>query len=153
MQSIGPLALPQDHAAGMTDAAFLTTIESGIDAMKVWHHTSVYMAFNPRDITFHVMDYFRHSLGPAAVLGNNSIRDSTNPSSDFYAAITSRGPPIAFQTAASSRIGGVLVTLDIAVQMHAESVELGNVNSKALTPADFARYDRLLGANAAPRGP
>jgi hypothetical protein len=102
MQSIGPLALAQDYAAGMTDAAFLTTIESGIDAMKVWHHTSTYMAFNPRGITVQVMEYFRHTLGPMAVIGNNSIRDTTN----------------------------------------------GN----ALTPADFARYNTLLAANAPPTG-
>ena len=150
MQSIGPLALPQDHAAGMTDAAFLATLKSGIDAMKVWHHTSTYMAFNPSGITVQVMEYFRQALGPMAVLGNNSVRDTTNPASAFYASITSLGPPIAFQTAGSPRIGDVKTAFDIAVQMRAEAVEVGAATAAALTPADFARYNTLLAANAPP---
>jgi hypothetical protein len=152
LQSIGPLALPQDHAAGMTDAAFLTTVESGIDAMKVWHHTSTYMAFNPRNITAQVMQYFRTSLGPLGVVGNNSIRETTDPASAFYASITALGPPIAFQTAGSTRVGDVKKTLDLAVQMHAEAVEVGAATATALTASDFSHYNGLLAANAASVG-
>jgi hypothetical protein len=154
MQSIGPLELPEDMAAGMTLQAYLTTVQSGIDAAKVWKHTSTYMAFNPRvvgsrDIAGDMMDYFRKTLGPdAAVVGNDSIRATTDPNSAFYKSITTHGPPIGFQTAAPARIGNVLTTLGIAVQMHAEAVEIGKVNSAALTPSDFSNFDSQLLANA-----
>ncbi len=148
LQSVGRAAYGEDVAAGMTDASFLAAIRAGIDAHRVWKHTWTDLAVNPqRGEEGDIMDYFRRTLGPGAVLENNSIRATSQPNAPLYLEMLRRGPPISFQTASLSRVGSIVATLDFAVREKAMSVE----TASDLTAAELTKYNALLAANAGPR--
>jgi hypothetical protein len=145
-------------AAGYTLAADQTCQEQEIAAATVWQHTHSDLAFNPYQVinpdgttstdepfTNQMMLYCRQVLGPACVLENNSLRIPPLPSYQaMYAEMQSLGQPIAFQTAAEQRIGNLQSTLEYAVTLGANSVELPGGYEGLGAPAQFATTNDAL---------
>ena len=134
-------------AAGYTGAADQQCEQEEIDTANAdWPATRIGVSFNPYQVlvlasnskgyttsvdeayTEQMMAYCRSTLGSRCVLENDSIRDpiaSLPPQyGQMYAAMSSLGAPIAFQTATADHIGDFWGTLEWARQMHASSVEL-----------------------------
>ena len=149
-------------AAGFTTGADHTCLEQSVDAHRVtWVHTTSSLAFNPYqqidpDGSDHVdetwteamVDYCRTQLGVRCVLANNSIRDADQGTgyAAMYGKIRAAGPPIAFQTAAASRMGSLCNTLGWAIAQGAGAVEIPGGYSKdaTITLAGLGAYARGL---------
>lgn len=111
--------------------------------------------------TFAVMDYCRGLLGERCVLGNHSLRGTTDatmtcpdgsvvPASgqqggydELYCRLRAAGAPTYYQTARSSTIGSWTATLDRALVYGAGNVEL-NVDYPTYDPVLLAQYDLAL---------
>jgi len=92
-----------------------------------------------------MMSYCRQVLGSACVLENNSLRVPAQPEyQTMYEQMELLGQPIAFQTAAEQRIGNLQATLEYAVTLGANSVELPGSYQTLATPADFAATNDQL---------
>jgi hypothetical protein len=127
-------------AAGYTAAADVTCQRQQIEAHQVWGRTRSGLMLNPYQrinpdatvtpdvsVTMAMMDHCRAVLGPRCVLQNASIRFPQQDGkgyAEMYRAISARGAPIAFQTAAPARIGDPRQTLLEAASAGANSVEL-----------------------------
>jgi hypothetical protein len=148
-------------AAGFTFAADETCQREEIDEAAVWQHTHSDLAFNPYEVvnaaglvstdepfTASMMEYCRQVLGDACVLENNSLR---NPPLQgyltMYASMQALGQPLAFQTATASRVGSLANTLDYALSLGADSVELPGGYESLGTPASFASTTHALANN------
>jgi hypothetical protein len=133
-----------------------------IDAQSVWRRTRSDLALNPYQrigpdgnvtadlpFTVKIASYCRKQLGSRCVLANYSIRWPLQPSPypEMYAAISRAGPPIAFQTAAQSRIGDWQQALEWAASKGANSVEL-NRSYPRYDPATLRAVTEDLRANA-----
>ena len=100
-----------------------------------------------RRITDLIMSYCRQILGLACVLENNSLRTPIPPTyQTMYAQMQTLGQPITFQTAAAQRIGNLQSTLQYAVSLGANSVELPGGYETLATPATFAPTNAALAA-------
>jgi len=145
-------------AAGYTAEADENCQRQEIDAATVWQHTHSDLSFNPYqvinpdgstsadpDFTDLMMSYCRQVLGPACVLENNSLRVPPQPAyEEMYAEMQSLGQPIAFQTAAESRVGNLQSTLEYAVTLGANSVELPGDYEAIAAPATFSPTNAAL---------
>jgi len=145
-------------AAGYTLEADENCQREEIDAATVWQHThsdltlNPYQAINPDGSTMTdepftdlMMSYCRQVLGSACVLENNSLRVPAQPEyQTMYEQMELLGQPIAFQTAAEQRIGNLQATLEYAVTLGANSVELPGSYQTLATPADFAATNDQL---------
>jgi hypothetical protein len=122
--------------AGFTVDADRVCHQQQIEAHKVWQQTRSDLELNPyQDITRKgvrsvdegftetMMRYCRSTLGRRCVLENNSL---TSPPKypAMYAAMKALGPPLAFQTATSNKVGDLQQALQLAVTEGADSVEL-----------------------------
>jgi hypothetical protein len=147
--------------AGYTLEADETCQSQEIDAATVWRHTHSDLALNPYQVinpdgststdepfTDQMMAYCRQVLGPACVLENNSLRVPVQPEyQTMYEQMETLGQPIAFQTATEARIGNLQATLQYAVTLGANSVELPGSYQTLATPSDFtATNDQLAAA-------
>jgi hypothetical protein len=127
------------RGAGYTLAADKQCIADSIAEHAVWQHTTSDVDFSPmpnidkpgdtRDLTFAeaMMRYCRMTLGARCGLQNNALATSKLNNSTFaqmYQYMTSLGPPIELQTAATKRIGDESTALAAAVTIGANSVEL-----------------------------
>lgn len=147
-------------AAGYTLEADENCQHAEIDAATVWQHTHSDLSFNPYQVinpggttssdelfTGLMMSYCRQVLGPACVLENNSIRVPPPPEyQTMYVQMQTLGQPIAFQTAAAQRIGDLQSTLQYAVSLGANSVELPGGYEGLATPGTFAATNAALAA-------
>lgn len=147
-------------AAGYTLGADDTCQRQEIDAATVWRHTHSDLSFNPYQVinpdgtiatdeayTGLIMSYCRQILGLACVLENNSLRTPIPPTyQTMYAQMQTLGQPITFQTAAAQRIGNLQSTLQYAVSLGANSVELPGGYETLATPATFAPTNAALAA-------
>ena len=143
-------------AAGYTLEADETCQRAEIDAATVWQHTHSDLSFNPYQVinpggttssdelfTGLMMSYCRQVLGPACVLENNSIRVPPPPEyQTMYVQMQTLGQPIAFQTASAERIGDLQSTLQYAVSLGANSVELRRRLRGARHPGNVRGHQR-----------
>jgi hypothetical protein len=154
------------RAAGFTDdldqACHRNSWRATADA---WPLMRVREAFNPyqhiRDdgtkfqdtaYTLAKIDQFRAALGCRAVLGNDSLHQDKFSQSGYpeiYGKIKGLGAPIALQTAVYSKVTDFRKTLQIAVDLGANAVELpyGYLNWPA---AELKAYADKLVANPVP---
>lgn len=149
--------------AGLTTKLDEQCLRDEIDAHKVWKQTRSSLAFNPyqdiyettsgvsdseKKLTLSIMSYCRKELGAQCVLGNNSLRSPLQSEYGFmYDAIRRKGPPIYFQTATDSRIGDPLQTLNEAVCLGANAVELPQAyrnNQTRYPPKQLESIDQKL---------
>lgn len=125
--------------AGYSEEANKSCISSAIAAHAVWQHTTSDLDFSPLpsvtepdapndvDYPITVMSECRKVLGVRCGLQNNALSTSKLADPTFqkmYAAMVELGTPVVFQTAAKSRIGNPQQTLEAAVTMKANSIEL-----------------------------
>ena len=153
--------------AGFTTAADQACHRAEVDAHKVWSRTTSSVAFNPYTQinadgstkvngawTDQMIDYCRSSLGTRCVLENNSIRDGSQGANypAMYTKIKAKGAPIAFQTAAPSRIGSLCNTTAWAIGQGAGAVEVPDNYTKdpGVTLAGLRAYDVALEGTAPP---
>jgi hypothetical protein len=147
-------------AAGYTIQADENCQMEEIQAAAVWQHTHSDLAFNPyqeigpdgstatdEPFTASMMIYCRQTLGTACVLENNSLRTPPQPEyMAMYSEMLTLGQPLAFQTATAERIGDLDATLQYAVLLGANSVELPGGYQSLATPASFAATNGALAA-------
>lgn len=150
-------------AAGYTIQADQNCQMQEIDVAAVWQHTHSDLAFNPyqeigpggvtatnEPFTASMMIYCRQILGTACVLENNSLRTPPQPEyMAMYSEMLTLGQPMAFQTATAQRIGDLDATLQYAVLLGANSVELPGGYQSLATPASFAATNGALAAQPA----
>jgi hypothetical protein len=134
-----------------------------IEAHAVWSQTRSGLAFNPYqrigadgevkaelDFPKEMMGYCREVLGSRCVLENYSLsaplRDGLYQ--ELYPALVAAGQPLAFQTAAASRVGDWRATLAWAVGVGAASVEL-NRGYPDYDMEQLEAFSRALQDNAA----
>jgi hypothetical protein len=138
-------------AAGYTVAADKTCHAEAIAAHKVWTHTRSSLAFNPyqeilpdgntqsdTEFPIEMMHYCREVLGPRCVLENYSLAWPLRAGGEgnyqaIYDALKAAGPPLAFQTAAESRVGDWAAATRWAAGIGASSIELNR---------SYPNYDR-----------
>jgi hypothetical protein len=146
--------------AGFSFAADQTCHRQQIDAHGVWRHTHSDVDFSPYQniertgarsvdeaFTESMMAYCRTALGARCGLENNSIRSPVQPSyAAMYDHIKLLGPPISFQTANPNKIGDLHATLDWAVSVGANSVELPGSYTKE-SPSSFVAASDALARN------
>jgi hypothetical protein len=141
-------------SAGFSLVADKACISQEIDLGTVWHHTRVGVAFNPYQVvaagihasdelfTEQMMQHCRMQLGAQCVLENNSIRSPllSGLYEQMYTVMVQFGAPLSFQTATLSRIGDLTQTLNWAVIVGANAVELpqGYTTLPAATLASVA---------------
>jgi len=128
---------------------------------RTWVRTRSSLAFNPyqrisatgmnvdEPYTESMMTYCRQRLGSRCVLANNSLQWPLDGGeyTSMYAALTSLGAPLSFQTATAAKIGDWAATLDWAAAHGANMVEL-NADYDPSYPVDqLAGYDARLEAN------
>ena len=147
-------------AAGYSLAADQTCQREEIQASTVWHHTRSDLAFNPYEailaggttstdelFTESMMAYCRQLLASACVLENNSLRSPEQPAYvAMYANMHALGQPISFQTATAARVGNLAATLNDAIALGANSVELPGGYETLGTPSSFASTTHALAA-------
>ena len=147
--------------AGYTMAADKACITQEIDLGTVWLTTRIGVAFNPYQLvvpgihisdefyTEQVMQHCRSQLGAQCVLENNSIRFPLQAGlyQQMYAALIRLGAPLSFQTAALSRVGDLTQTLNWAVTVGANAVELPK-GYTALPTATLASIAAALPASS-----
>ncbi len=147
-------------AAGYTIQADQNCQMQEIDEAAVWQHTHSDLAFNPyqeigpdgttatdEPFTASMMIYCRQVLGTACVLENNSLRTPPPPEyKAMYSEMLTLGQPIAFQTATAEQVGDLEATLQYAVLLGANSVELPGGYQSLATPASFAVTNGALAA-------
>ena len=150
-------------AAGYSLTADETCQREEIQASTVWHHTRSDLAFNPYEaidadgstrtdplFTVSMMQDCRQVLASACVLENNSLRTPVQPGYvSMYSSMTALGQPISFQTATASRVGDLAATLNNAITLGANSVELPGGYESLGTPASFASTTLALAAHFA----
>jgi hypothetical protein len=153
------------RSAGYTLAADQQCQREQVDAHQVWAHTRSSFALNPYQsvtatststdeaFTESMMDYCRASLAARCVLGNNSLRDTSQTVGydAMYNAIKARGGPIYFQTAGPQKIRSLPNTLQLGISYGAGMIELPDsyTNSPA---SSYATSDSQLEAAAIPAG-
>jgi hypothetical protein len=153
-----PFAVTALLAAGFTVASDHQCHRDEILSHQVWAHTHSDLSFNPYQIidgtghsdeafTEDMMGFCRSTLGPRCVLANNSLRVPLQYP-QMYGHIQALGPPIAFQTAVMAKVGNLGETLDTAIALGAESVELP-AGFQVLSISVLAAYDARLKAAAA----
>src|SRR6266540_2369346 len=138
-QGRNPTTIRNLVRAGYTAAADEACQRQQVDAHAVWSRTRSGLSFNPyqrvqadggikndEEFTEQMMRYCRSRLGDACVLENHSIRTGGQGRlyDQMYQAMRALGGAIGFQTAAPSRIGSLLGTIDWAIAQRAASVEL-----------------------------
>ena len=134
-----------------------------IDGFAVWHSTHVslsfsnYTGFNTDpsatpgvaydNFTAGVMTYCRQVLGNRCVLENNSIRsdyatknEQTLPNTVFN-ALFKNGPDATYQTASASNVGDLPTTLQWAVTLGANAVELPANYATTLSTDQLKAYN------------
>jgi hypothetical protein len=148
-------------AAGYSLSLDQTCQQEAVAAHSVWRTTRSSLALTPyqaissngavgQDMAFtdQMVQYCRATLRNQCVLQNNSIRYPSLGGNypQMYQDMVAAGRPIAFQTAASSRVGDLSKTLDWAVSEGAGAVELLNqmIQSEGAT---LAQYDTELRSN------
>lgn len=156
-----PDAADAYRAAGYTPSADKKCLREQIVAHEVWQRTRSGLALNPYQfvgpsgggkvdgrVTEQMMRYCREKLRERCVLENNSIRwpPPHNRYTAMYAAMKRLGPPIAFQTAAPSRIGDPLQTVLWAIDFGADAVELG-ARTNGYTREELTELDDRLRKN------
>jgi hypothetical protein len=148
-------------AAGFSLVADKACISQEIDLGTVWHHTRIGVAFNPYQVvaagihvsdelfTEQMMQHCRMQLGAQCVLENNSIRSPllSGLYEQMYTAMVQFGAPLSFQTATLSRIGDLTQTLNWAVIVGANAVELPQ-GYTALPAATLASVAAALPASS-----
>jgi hypothetical protein len=153
-----PLTVNALIGAGYTVEADENCQRQEIAAAAVWRHTHSDLAFNPyqaidsggttrvdEPFTESMMVYCRRVLGTACVLENNSLRTPPLPAYQaMYAEMLALGGPMAFQTAAAQRVGDLQSTLNYALTLGADSVELPSGYEGLATPATFSATDHAL---------
>jgi hypothetical protein len=145
--------------AGYTDTADEVCQRQQVDAHRVWQRTRSGLSFNPYQrispagevvpdevFTERMMVYCKQMLSSRCVLENHSIRSrGQNRWYDrMYQAMRALGVPIAFQTAAPTRIGNLMDTLNWAIEQGASSVELPVSYSTASSMAALDPIDQRL---------
>jgi hypothetical protein len=163
-QTNDPTSVANLWQAGYTAAADKLCQQQQVQAHTVWHHTRSDLAFNPSEqiysatqvgvdeaYTEQMMSYCRQVLGSRCIIENNSLRATSMGTryDQMYAAMTLRGPNIAFQTATMARVGSLSITLGKAVSLYAASVELP-FGYQTLGAAAFAAFAPRLAANVGP---
>lgn len=153
------------RSAGYTLAADEQCQREQVDAHQVWANTRSSFAFNPYQsiaatststdeaFTESMMDYCRSSLASRCVLGNNSLRDTSQTTGydPMYNAIKARGRPIYFQTAGPQKIRSLANTIQLGIGYGAGMIELPDsyTNSPA---SSYTTSDAQLEALAVPAG-
>lgn len=155
---------------GYTIAKDHTCELNQMDAQQAWQQTRTIPAFNvykglvknssgavvlgPPDEAFtaSAMDHCRAVLGQRCVLGNNSIRiafQTQQPQAQLYPDIKKRCAPIEFQTAVASRIGDMSDTINWAIQLGANGVEVEQdfATQTDMTVSALQTADQQLQAN------
>jgi hypothetical protein len=148
--------------AGYTVAADQACQREQVDQHAVWTRTRSGLSFNPYQrvtsggdvspdeaFTEQMMRYCRSKLGAACVLENHSIRTTGQGKlyAQMYQAMRALGGAISFQTAAPSRIGSLLGTIDWAISQRASSVELP-VSYRDSSPSSLRPRNQRLQAIA-----
>lgn len=164
--------------AGYTMDKDIAAIKKSIDAMKVWKHTRVSMAFssfaviNNNDVgedvntSLLLLDYFVTTLGIQAVPGNNGLRDDASGSNSekwaeggandkIYSRIQeyfkTKNIGVYFQTAVLGRIGDINKAMQQGLARGAGMIELPSGSKgllKNISLDDLKKYDTLLEAQA-----
>lgn len=164
--------------AGYTTAKDVDAIKKSIDAMKVWKHTRVSMAFSSFalindnkggddvNISLQLLDYFINTLGKQAVPGNNGLRDDASGTNaekwaeggandKIYDRIQqyfkTKNTGVYFQTAVLARIGDINKAMEQGLARGAGMIELpGGSKSilKFISLEDLKKYDTMLEAQA-----
>jgi hypothetical protein len=158
-----PTSVANLLAAGYSEAADETCQEDALLAQRVWVHTHSSIALNPyqtisasgatgvdEGFTQGLMEYCRETLGNRCTLGNNSIRTASlgTQYSEMYSQMQSSGPTLYFQTAQASLVGDLQTTVQWAVGIGANDVELPTGYASLLTTAQMAADQHALCANA-----
>ena len=137
-----------------------------IKAHRVWHRTRQILTVNPwqyinqdGSFGFHVrftnrmMNLCRRIFHNRCILQNNSMRASWLPDSmpggyhPMFRHMRKLGRPISFQTANTSRVGGLTKVLNWFLSFHAHGVELKAGAADALTLTQAKTYDAKFAAN------
>ena len=164
--------------AGYTTAKDIDAIKKSIDAIKVWKHTRVSMAFSSfvlidkngvgEDVntSLSLLDYFVNKLTAQAVPGNNGLRDEaagTNAekwaeggaNDKIYDRIQedykTKNIGVYFQTATLARIGDIENTMTQGLARGAGMIELPSGSKgiqKFMSLEALKKYDALLEAQA-----
>jgi hypothetical protein len=153
--------------AGFSRAADQDCLRQQIDAHDVWVRTRSGLALNPYQaldsdggsaadvgVTLELMAYCREVLSERCALENNSIRwppqrgRANDMYLEMYAGMSSLGPPIGFQTAASSRVGDLEKAVEWAVDQGACAVELPRGYERDLDRQQLSVLDVALRSNA-----
>ncbi len=155
-------------AAGFTNNADINAQKTSMDAMHAWKHTRVEFIFDSyeyinsdttvtlrNDISKQLIDYFITSFGKQAVLGNNSIRQSTDSAYlpggityDLFEYMSdyrkNNNIPLTFQTALIDRVGNLPATIQECINFNAGCVELPDGFDTVLVKSQIKKYDQKL---------
>lgn len=164
--------------AGYTTVKDIDAIKKSIDAMKVWKHTRVSMAFSSfvlidkngvgEDVntSLSLLDYFVNKLTEQAVPGNNGLRDdATGTNAEKWAEggandkiydriqedYKTKNIGVYFQTATLARIGDIENTMAQGLARGAGMIELPSGSKgiqKFMSLEALKKYDALLEAQA-----
>ncbi len=127
-----------------------------VDNSTAWKQTHLSLSFNPfkpwtnattqssqpgETFTASVMQHCRAVLGSQCTIENNSIRDTyvgeQNQSGNLYYDMDHEGPDMTFQTASPNSVGNLTTTVQWAIAMGANAVELpSNYNTQTLATLD-----------------
>lgn len=162
-QGRNPTTIRNLVRAGYTAAADEACQRQQVDAHAAWSRTRSGLSFNPYQrvqedggikhdeaFTEQMMRYCRSRLGDACVLENHSIRSGGQGPlyEQMYQAMRALGGAISFQTAAPSRIGSLLGTIDWAIAQRAASVELPVSYRTSSSPSSLQPRNQRLEAIA-----
>lgn len=164
--------------AGYTTSKDIDAIKKSIDAMKVWKHTRISMAFSSFalisnnnigddvNISLQLLDYFVNTLGKQAVPGNNGLRDdASGTNAEKWAEggandkiydrmqedFKTKHTGVYFQTAVLARIGDINKAMEQGLARGAGMIELpGGSKSilKFISLDDLKKYDTMLETQA-----
>lgn len=146
-------------AAGFTADRDAECMQQQFAAHEVWRRTRTSVAFNvyqhlqangswSPDLAFseQMMHACRATLGSRCVLENNSVRWPLQQPA-LYQALAGVGPPLAFQTATSARVGDLQKTISYCISIGASAVELPA--GATLPVSQLQDLDRRLRVNGA----
>jgi hypothetical protein len=133
--------------------------QAEIASHLLWAQTRSILSLNPYQVvdgtgrtkgdeafTDQMMSFCRTTLGARCVLANNSLRTPLQYP-EMYEQMRALGPPIAFQTAVLAKVGNLGATLEAAISLGAQSVELPAGFQSVPVPI-LEGYDTRLRANA-----
>lgn len=151
--------------AGYSRAADERCQREQIQTHAIWTTTRSGLALNPYqaiapdgtvsiDVHFteELASFCRDLLGSRCVLENNSIRwpPFEGDMHRMYRNIAQLGPPISFQTATPERVGDLRRTVEWAIALGANAVELPAGYGSLLSEQELRRLDSMLEANPLP---